>query len=421
MLYEQDRDEVEAMDTDPPVTPVTDPIPNVWERLMKKHRKSVAPSKGLIRSVHLPNSQSCSTLAQETTLTSQQQPARSDSNIYSSLNLQLEATYVAEGHTKPVLDLDISGHLCLTASADRTAKLWDLNALTETLTIRGHTNSVNKAKFHPEDPNMLFTVCAFFACMWDMRELQKPVHVLSSRGTSSSRMPELSSFMNIRQNVCPPGESIISDISLNGNQLLMAAATTVRLWDMRRPSALGFLSGHQGAVTVLHGQQSESDLLLATGSKDHTVRLFELNPYSCGCLSPVLELEPPHYDGVEAVVLDRENRLFSSSRDGMLKAWQLSREGGLTATPLFSLHKAHKDSSQLAMAETFLVSGCRSGCLKVWNAAAEVEDASRLICEQHLVSPTGKDNGINALETSGTRLFTAHNDATAKFWQIKGL
>lgn len=84
-------------------------------------------------------------------------------------------------------------------------------------------------------------------------------------------------------------------------------------------------------VATWEGSESGTDFV-ATGSKDHYVKVFEVSS-AAGTVSPLLHLEPPHYDGVQALVvannsLGADAELFSGSRDTGIKRWDL-RNGEL--------------------------------------------------------------------------------------------
>lgn len=83
-------------------------------------------------------------------------------------------------------------------------------------------------------------------------------------------------------------------------------------------------------VTAWEGPNNTD--FVATGSKDHYVKVFEVPPTG-GIVSPLLHLEPPHYDGVQALVVSKSSlgadaELFSGSRDTGIKRWDL-RNGEL--------------------------------------------------------------------------------------------
>lgn len=83
-------------------------------------------------------------------------------------------------------------------------------------------------------------------------------------------------------------------------------------------------------VTAWEGDGGDSDGstdFVATGSKDHYVKVFEV-PKAGGVVYPLLNLEPPHYDGVQALAVapdavGADAELFSGSRDSGIKRWDL--------------------------------------------------------------------------------------------------
>lgn len=98
-----------------------------------------------------------------------------------------------------------------------------------------------------------------------------------------------------------------------------------------------------------------------------TRQVFEVSS-SGGTVVPLLNLEPPHYDGVQALVVARgsvgvDAELFSGSRDSGIKRWDL-RNGELKQ----SMNNAHKGwVSGMAIYSDILLSGCRGGLIRLWN------------------------------------------------------
>lgn len=76
-------------------------------------------------------------------------------------------------------------------------------------------------------------------------------------------------------------------------------------------------------ITV--GKLSEIEDVVVTGSKDHYIKVFEVNGDSGGIFSPKMNLNPPHYDGIQSLALQNDI-LFSGSRDMCIKKWDLTRQ-----------------------------------------------------------------------------------------------
>jgi kinesin family member 21 len=86
------------------------------------------------------------------------------------------------------------------------------------------------------------------------------------------------------------------------------------------------MGGHQAAVMCLAvGSISQSEDRVITGSKDHYIKVFDVPRALEGYLTqPTINLDPPHYDGVQSLALS-SNTLFSGSRDFSIKKWDLRR------------------------------------------------------------------------------------------------
>jgi kinesin family member 21 len=90
---------------------------------------------------------------------------------------------------------------------------------------------------------------------------------------------------------------------------------------------VGKLSGHNSTITTMLVDNN----LFITGSKDHYVKVFEMaydlnldvDNKSSNALLTKYSLNPPHYDGVQALCSYGDS-LFSASRDMCIKKWSLN-------------------------------------------------------------------------------------------------
>ena len=103
-------------------------------------------------------------------------------------------------------------------------------------------------------------------------------------------------------------------------------------------------------MCVTAWQGSNNTDMVATGSKDHYVKVFDV-PSVGGTVVPLLNLEPPHYDGVQSLVVPCnafgvDATLFSGSRDSGIKQWDLKqgelKQVNLNSIYTFSLFAIHK-------------------------------------------------------------------------------
>ncbi|XP_062546330.1 kinesin-like protein KIF21A isoform X2 [Armigeres subalbatus] len=314
----------------------------------------------------------------------------------------LICTHIVEGHSNSVLSIKVSKQTLFTAAADRTVKVWDLRSGSTPHCLTGHLGPVAAVECDPTN-NLLFSASGAFTKVWDLRDSNiRPIITLCSSG---SVLPATASLSDLN-----PGECSITALKLGtSGKLYTAASDKVRIWDLRTFSCLGRLAGgHQAAVMCLTAWEGPNNTdLVATGSKDHYVKVFEVNS-SGGTVPPLLNLEPPHYDGVQALAVAKDAtgvdaELFSGSRDSGIKRWDL-RTGELKQ----SLNNAHKGwVSGMAIYGDILLSSCRSGVIRLWN----VKNCDSL-------AETKTEQSINDIVTSDNRVFTASNNGEVRIWRL---
>ncbi|XP_056116380.1 kinesin-like protein KIF21A isoform X2 [Rhinichthys klamathensis goyatoka] len=320
----------------------------------------------------------------------------------SSRASRLQCVHVAEGHTKPLLCVDSTDDLLFTGSKDRTCKVWNLVTGQEIMSLGDHPSSVVSVRYCS---SLVFTVSTAYVKVWDIRDSAKCIRTLTSSGQVSQGDTCGSSSVAI-----PPGENQINQIALNpsGTFLYAASGNTVRMWDLRRFVSTGKLTGHLGPVICLAvDQMGKGQDVVITGSKDHTVKMFEVVEGTQGSISAAHHFDPAHKDGLEALAMHGDS-LFTAARDSCIKKWDLASKHIQG-----QVERAHSDLlSSLAVVpgSSAVVSGCKGGLLKFWHT-----DTLRALGEIR-----GHDSSINDICTNSNQLFTASDDRTVKIWQVKG-
>ena len=183
--------------------------------------------------------------------------------------------------------------------------MWDLCRKEEVFSLEGHPNNVVCVKYS-EPQRLAYTVSSAFIKVWDLRmNPSSCIKTLSSSGLTTNGPVVLSQAQaGARTLAMPPGETAINDISLtpSGYGLFSAAGDKVRLWDLRKFHSIGKLSGgHQAAIMCLDTGPTDSpdNNYVVTGSKDHYIKVFEVPENKGGVIAPKMNLEPPHYDGIQ--------------------------------------------------------------------------------------------------------------------------
>uniref|UniRef100_A0A8C0YHP8 Kinesin family member 21A n=1 Tax=Cyprinus carpio carpio TaxID=630221 RepID=A0A8C0YHP8_CYPCA len=307
----------------------------------------------------------------------------------SSRAARLQCVHVAEGHTKPLLCVDSTDDLLFTGSKDRTCKVWNLVTGQEIMSLGDHPSSVVSVRYCS---SLVFTVSTAYVKVWDIRDSAKCIRTLTSSGQVSQGDTCGSSSVAI-----PPGENQINQIALNpsGTFLYAASGNTVRMWDLRRFVSTGKLTGHLGPVMCLTvDQMGKGQDVVITGSKDHTVKMFDVVEGAQGSISPTHHFDPSHQDGLEALAIHGDS-LFTAARDSCIKKWDLTRKQLLE-----QVEQAHSDLlSSLAVVpgSSAVMSGCKGGLLKFWHT-----DTLRALGEIR-----GHDSSVNSICTNSSQLFTA--------------
>jgi WD40 repeat protein len=162
-----------------------------------------------------------------------------------------------------------------------------------------------------------------------------------------------------------------------GNRELVACGRGDGLVHLRG-SATGddirVLTGHTGPVSTLSSTFASGDVILASGSTDHTVGVWTLN---AARQRPHLDYRPGWSDAVAAVVVHRQVFLAGAGLDGTVRLWDPytgKERRRRTALPWSRRSTARHTGGVAALCAipwhsgTRVATAGRDGTVRIWNA-----------------------------------------------------
>jgi eukaryotic-like serine/threonine-protein kinase len=207
------------------------------------------------------------------------------------MHLELRAL---RGHTGPILAVAYSpdGRQIVTASADRSAQVWDGASATGLRTLSGHTAPVRSVAFFPDGRRIVTASWDKTARVWDATSGESS-HILEGHRK----------------------EIFSVAISSNGQRIVTGSLDhTAMIWDATTGNFLLEFSNHAHAVWAV--AFSPDGQRVVSGSWDKTARVWDANSGK--------ELTAPaqHSNAVFSVAFSPDGQsIVTGSKDGTVRLW----------------------------------------------------------------------------------------------------
>ena len=271
------------------------------------------------------------------------------------------------------------GGRIVTASRDKTARIWDARTGVELAVLSGHGDTVASAAYSPDGSRIVTASYDKTARIWDARTGAK-LTVLSGHDD------------RIRSAAYSP----------DGSRIVTASADkTARIWDARTGAELTVLSGHTGLVDS--AAYSPDGNRVVTASEDKTARIWDART---GATLAVLSGHTGYL--VSAAYSPDGSRIVTASLDMTARIWD-ARTGAKLAVLLG--HTGFVDSVAYSPDGSRIVTASRDKTARIWDADTGAELAV-------LSGHTGFVNSA-AYSPDGNRIVTTSHDKTGRIWDAR--
>ena len=255
--------------------------------------------------------------------------AAPDNRIYLQNN---NTALILKGHTAPITQLQISPDrsLLISASVDKTIRLWNISTGELIRTISGHNDRVTALSFNPDRQTFASASADRTIKIWAIEGnlltiLQgHTAEVISLVFSSDGRLASSSADNTVRlwdigqqSSIVLGKKPAIAALAFSSDGKTLASASrdsTIQLWSVREAQLRQTLIGHSRAVTSLSFSSDGS--VLASGGEDTTIKLWNTET------GELLKTLQGTQDRVSSVAFQAENLLSTSDRLG-LTTWNL--------------------------------------------------------------------------------------------------
>jgi WD40 repeat protein len=270
------------------------------------------------------------------------------------------------------------GTRAVSASGDRTLKVWDLATGAPLRSLVGHADPVTAVAVTPDGTRAVSASGDYTLKVWDLLN------------GALLRSLEGHAYMIFALAVTPGGTRAVSG----------SEDRTLKVWDLDTGAPLHSLVGHAGPVTAVAVTPDGRHAVSA--SDDHTLKVWDLDT---GTLLRSLE---GHGSWVHAVAVTPDGRhAVSASLDRTLKVWDLDTER--PPRPVVG-HAGPVTAVAVTPDGTRAVSGSEDRTLKVWDLDTGAPPRS-------LEGHAGPVTAV-AVTPDGTRAVSASGDYTFKVWDL---
>jgi WD40 repeat protein len=290
----------------------------------------------------------------------------------------LEWRVLLRGHEEALAHAAFSpdGARIVTASVDKTARIWDAATGNEIKVLRGQETAVLSAAFSPDGTRIVTALLDNTARIWNTATGNE-IQVL--RGHESA--------------------VVSAAFSPDGTRIVTASADkTARIWDAATGNEIKVLRGHEGVISS--AAFSPDGTRIVTASNDKTARIWD------AATGNEIKVLGGHNGFVSSAAFSPDGTaIVTASWDKTVRIWD-----AVTGNEIKALrgHESAVASAAFSPDGAHIVTASADKTARIWDAATGKE--IKLL--------RGHEDYVNSAVFSpdGTRIVTASNDNTARIW-----
>jgi WD40 repeat protein len=309
-------------------------------------------------------------------------------------------TVMKTGHADAIRALCFSrdGRFVLTASNDRTAKLWETSTGREIRTFKGHSSGVNSVDSSPDGKFVVTGSSDGSVKLWDA--------VTGSEVKSLGSSDSYQGFMSFDSYLVSVNSVSFSP---DGKYVVIGTNAGVKLWDVKTGSLLRSLSG---SMVLSVGFSPDGGYVLAAGA-DRTARLLNVKTgKEVRVFTGPSNLRPDSKAGsdsgyIYSAAFSPDEKYVVTSGYGAATLW--NAQTGM-AIRTFEGHSDMIRSLGFSLDGRYLVTGSEDKTVRVWNVATGKEIVS-FRDSTHAVRAVG-------LSPDGKQVVTGNEYGTARLYDV---
>lgn len=257
------------------------------------------------------------------------------------------------------------------------------------------------------DPNNLSTARLFVTALGEITDMQCLPNEQLAVSTGDSDLILFDSPHSLSCTLLKGHSGAIVSVAVCGDIIVTGSRDNcLRIWSAQGQTSLFCCEGHTDVVSaVAINSISENEFLIASGSSDLTIKLWQLNLNSQTISN--LWTAKAHEKDINVLHFVSPQLLLSGSQDKLLKAWSV--KSGIVSGPVMTGHR--RGIWSISCCGDMVASGSSDKSIKIWSLSSR----------QCLKTIEGHNNSVLRLSlfSNGNNLVSVDSDGLVKLWDVK--